>query len=142
MKRLLYVIFTIVFLAAQPSYAQRDISDLHQKTTTPGDARYEILQSQLAAKWTFRLDRFSGRVWQLLKTPTDGNAWEEMPVQGLTKITNPNKPRFLLFTSGIAARHTFLMDSLTGKTWVVTSVDVSSGEGKAKTINVWQPFED
>jgi hypothetical protein len=88
------------------------------------------------------LDRFTGKVWQLVKTPNDENTWKAMTVERLPKTTNPNQPRFILFTSGLAARHTFLMDSQSGKTWVVTAVEVSAGEGKTETINVWEPFKE
>jgi hypothetical protein len=101
-------------LAQQPS-------NLHQQTTPPPGARFEILQSQLVARLTFRLDRFTGHVAQLVKTKEDDNAWDEMQVVGLPSIPNPARARFQLFTSGIAARHTFLIDADTGKSWVVVT---------------------
>jgi hypothetical protein len=135
-------ILLIALLFAGEASAQSYVNDIHQMTSPPQDARFEIIQSQLAAKWTFRLDRYSGNVYKLVRTQSDGNAWEQMPVLGLPKIANPAKPRFILFTSGIAARHTFLMDSMTGQTWVVTTVEVPLEEGKTTTINVWKPFEE
>jgi hypothetical protein len=135
------VVAIFLFLPVR-AFAQSDVNNTHQMTAVPSDARFEIIQSQLAAKWTFRLDRYTGNVYQLVRTQSDGLAWEQMPVQGLPKIGNPTKPRFILFTSGIAARHTFLMDSNTGKTWVLTSVEVPIAEGKTSTINVWKPFEE
>jgi hypothetical protein len=48
-------------------------SDIHQHTTPPVGARFEVLQSELAAKWTFLLDRYTGRVSQLVKTKDDEN---------------------------------------------------------------------
>ena len=111
MKRFTYAILFFMPLVAQTAFAQNTISDFHQKTTTPPDARYEIIQSELAAKWTFKLDRFSGTVYQLFKTDDDRNTWEKIPSENFPKIANPSKPRFALFTSGIAARHTFLIDS-------------------------------
>ena len=114
----------------------------HQMTSTPSDARFEIIQSELAAKWTFRLDRYTGSVDQLVRTRSDRYAWEKMPVTGLPKINNPNKPRFIIFTSGIAVRYTLLMDSKTGKTWVLTAVEVQIAEGETTTINVWEPIEE
>ena len=90
--------------AAQPS-------DVHQTTQPPSDARYEIVQSELAAKWTFRLDRHTGRIAQLVSTKDEGLAWEDMLMAGLPSMATASKPRFQLFTSGIAARHTFLIDT-------------------------------
>jgi len=34
------------------------------------------------------------------------------------------------------------MDSQSGKTWIVTAVEVPVGEGKTETINVWKPFKE
>lgn len=43
-----------------------------------------------------------------------------------------SEARFFVFTSGLAVRHTFLMECRTGKTWVLTS-----GPGD---IVGWMPF--
>ncbi len=112
----------------------------HQLTSTPAGARYEVLQSTLAAKWTFRLDRFTGRVWQLVKTADDDNTWEEMQVYERPGTQNPTRARFQLFTSGLAARHTFLIDGDTGKTWVVVVGKRKDKDGNEFEINSWQPF--
>jgi hypothetical protein len=45
-----------------------------------------------------------------------------------------------LFTSGLAARHTFLLDSDTGKTWVVVVSKRKDKEGNELEVNIWQPF--
>jgi len=114
----------------------------HQQTSPPSTARFEILQSSLAAKWTFRLDRYSGRVWQLVKTSDDDNTWEEMPVIGLPKAPNSAKPHFQLFTSGLAARHTFLINTDTGKTWVVVTSKRKDKDGVEYEINIWDSFAE
>ena len=105
---------------------------VHQSTTQPTDGRFEVVQSPIAAKWTFRLDRFTGSVGQLVRTKNDELAWEKMSVLDLPAISNPDKARFVIFTSGIAARHTFLLDSQTGSTWMLTS----SGD----QFHYWRPF--
>ena len=112
----------------------------HQLTSTPAGARFEVLQSTLAAKWTFRLDRFTGRVWLLVKTADDDNAWEEMQVYQRPETPSPTRARFQLFTSGLAARHTFLIDGDSGKTWVVVVGKRKDKNGKEFEVNAWQPF--
>ena len=128
---------------ADTAFAQSRPSNVHQTTTSPADARFEIVQSQLAARWTFRLDRYTGRIHQLVKTWDDGAAWESMPVEGIPDISKPNRPRFVVFTSGIAAQHTFLIDSNTGQTWRLetrTFPDPDS-EGDPLEITGWWQFE-
>lgn len=132
MMRIPVVFALIIVGVTSTASAQSDISDIHQSTTTPTDARFEIVQSQLAAKWTFRLDRYKGRIYQLVRTQEGGLTWEIMVVQGLPNVS-PTRPRFVIFTSGIAARHTFLMDCDTGQTWVLTSI--------SESVVLWKPFE-
>lgn len=108
-------------------------SDVHQSTKMPSDARFEIIQSPLAVRWTFRLDRYTGHVSQLVKTQDEGFAWEPMLVYELPEVSKPSTPRFVIFTSGLAARFTLLMDFDTGQTWVLRNI--------GSDFHVWQPFE-
>ena len=122
--------FIVLCSTISPAFAQPKI---HQTTTPPSDARFEIVQSPLAAKWTFRLDRYTGRVYQLVKTQGDGVAWETMLFLGGPEASKPMRPKFVIFSSGLAARHTFLMDSDTGQTWILTNILGVPG---------WQPFKE
>jgi hypothetical protein len=128
-----------ILLLPLTATAQDQISPVHNQTTPPTDARFEIVQAQTAAKWTFRLDRYTGRIWQLVKTRTDNNAWEETRVIGTAKTTSGSRPHFQLFLSGLAAKHTFLIDVDTGRSWTLTTL--TDDKGKAVEI-VWTPFED
>ena len=117
-------------------------SPSHQQTSPNVGARFEILQSPLIARLTFRLDRFSGRVWQLVKTKDDDNKWKEMLVYELPKAQAASRPRFQLFASGLAARHTFLIDSDSGKTWVVVTGKRNNKDGSEYEYSAWQPFAE
>ena len=140
MKR---IVLALALCAARiPAIAQDYPSPSPQQTSASPGARYEILQSPLAAKWTFRLDRYSGRVWQLVKTKDDDTAWEEMPVYELAKLASPNRPKFQLFTSGLAARHTFLVDSDSGKTWILVTGKRTNKDGTEYQVSGWQPFAE
>ena len=130
----------LLFVLAIPVFGQDYPSPAHQMTSAIPGARFEIIQSPIAAKWSFRLDRYTGRIWQLVKTKDDDNGWEETLVFGLPKIQSATRPRFQLFTSGIAARHTFLLDSESGKTWCLTSNKGKDKDGIQYDYNSWQPF--
>jgi hypothetical protein len=114
----------------------------YQVTTAMSLARFEIVQSSLAAEWVFRLDRYSGRVWKLVKTNDDDGRWEEMQVIGLPRGQFVEKPHFQVFTSGVAVRHTFLIDNDTGKTWVVTVEKPADGNAATGDVVVWQPVAE
>ena len=135
------VSFLVLFLTCTLSATAADIAPSHQQTSSVPGARFEVLQSTLAAKWTFRLDRYTGRVWQLVRTKDEDNAWEEMPVMDL-KVQPSARPRFQLFASGLAVRHTFLLDGDTGKTWLVVTGKRKRPDGTEYEYQSWQPFAE
>jgi len=142
MKSLRACLLLIVICVAASADAQNEPSDIHQATTAPAGARFEIIQSELAAKWTFRLDRFSGQVFQLVKTKEDQSAWEEMAVASRLSVSQATRARFQLFSSGIAARWTFLIDTDTGKTWQLTTSKEKLPDGSEQENHSWQPFQE
>jgi hypothetical protein len=138
------LIFGSTLLAQEPE-------GIHQHTAPPADARFEIVQSELAAKWTFRLDRFTGHVAKLIAvnpdakegetvTPNGSVGWEDTPVIGIGLVEKPTRAHFQIFTSGIAAIHTYLIDTDTGKTWVLVSDKAKRDDGTEFEVNKWQPF--
>jgi hypothetical protein len=141
MRTLLFLVLTVTCFAT-PNYAEDEPSDVHQTTTTPSGARYEIMQSEIAAKWTFRLDRFAGRVYQLVKTKTGDYTWEEMEVVDRGTVSQPTRARYQLFASGIAAKFTFLIDADTGKTWLLTTSNETLPDGTEQENNSWEPFSE
>lgn len=142
MRTLHACLLLVVICAAAPAEAQTEPSDVHQATTAPAGARFEIIQSELAAKWTFRLDRFSGQVSQLVKTKDDQTAWEEMAVASRLSVSQPTRARFQLFSSGIAARWTFLIDTDTGRAWQLTTSKEKLPDGSEQENHSWQPFQE
>lgn len=101
--------------------------DTHPETTVTSSlvsGRYEIVQSTLSAKLTFKLDRYSGRVWQLVKDSEENYLWQETVVQGLSGAGGalPAVPNFQIFLSGLTAKDTLLFDVATGRAWVLTTL--------------------
>ncbi len=136
-----YAAVVLAILVVLPDAVRaQEVSHSHQQTTASANARFEIVQSQLAALWTFRLDRFTGRVAQLVKTTNDANTWEEMEVIGLPLISSPSRPRFQIFTSGLTARHTFLLDSESGETWAIITGKRKRPDGTEYEVILWEPF--
>ncbi|HBA87391.1 MAG TPA: hypothetical protein DCZ75_05185 [Geobacter sp.] len=77
---------------------------------------------------------------QLLLNEQKENTWHKIPVQDLPRIKNPSRPRFQIFTSGLAARHTFLLDTFTGKTWTLIFDSIPTKDGETEAI-VFKPFQ-
>jgi hypothetical protein len=110
----------------------------HTSSTISDTNRYEIVQSHLAAKWTFQLDRFCGLVSQFVRTTNGGVTWEAMPVEKRPECVMDGKIHYQLFSSSLAARHTFLMNTDTGTSWLLTT-----RVNKDKTeFAVWNLFEE
>ena len=117
-------------------------SPTHQPTSPVAGARYEIVQSELAVKATFRLDRFTGRIWELVKTADSDNAWQETEVHAHPLADKgSSRPHFQIFTSGIALRNTFLIDTDSGQTWTLVTGKSKSADGSEYEYRAWQPFQ-
>jgi len=132
----------LVILSNLQDYAKLSAKDASSSSARANSrlepTRFEIVQSPLAAKWTFRLDRFAGEVCQLVETADKHLTWEEMKVLDLPSVDPLQKRvRFQIFTSPLAARHTYLIDLMSGKAWRVT---VLLDENNKETETVWQPF--
>jgi hypothetical protein len=134
---------TAVFLVLSVAPVFGQASQAPTQTTPVAGARFEIVQSSLAARDTFKLDRFRGEVYWLMGDH-DGRpfwaltTWRDKPEIGLAATG----PRFQLFLGGQRGMDTFLMDSTTGKTWVWAIV----GDASAMNPNIfdlaWVPMRD
>src|SRR5580704_5691427 len=102
-------------------------------TTPPQQANFEFVQSPLLGRLMFKLNRLTGGVHQLVRVPTGGLAWELMEISDPPQILKYTGPRFQIFASGVLARNTFLLDALTGDTWIA----VTSKSGSDCWERVW-----
>ena len=110
-------LLSIVMPAA--ARGQSTLVQKHETTAAPAEARFEIVQSSFIAKMTLRLDRFTGNVDQLVSRADSTIGWE--PIQRRTHrdadTRVAGRANYQIFTSGIAARYTFLINVTTGATW-------------------------
>jgi len=93
--------------------------------------RFEILQSTIAAKGTYRLDRHTGEVSQMQARGNKTEVWHQLRripslVQG-EDSTIAGRPNYHLFLSTIAMRFTYLINTNTGATWELVE-DTQTGE--------------
>lgn len=136
MRSLVYFLVLMTFVAV-PVSAQTVQSDIHQATAAPPGARFEIIQSEEALQWTFRLDRFTGEVSQLGATKEGERTWQEMEVKGRSSY---NEAKYQLSTAGLVARSTFLIDTVTGKSWQLHSSKKKLPNGAEQEVYTWEPF--
>jgi len=98
----------------------------HEFSSAPENVCYQIVQSQLGARWTFKIDKYNGKVFQLVKGK-DGSVWQMIykNIHTQDEITQ-DKVNYQIFTSALGARWTFLLNVNTGATWQLTE-DKKSG---------------
>jgi len=142
-RTLAAIVVPLAVLVAAPSLSQGLVSQEHHQTSSPDDARYEITQSGVGVRWTFRLDRYSGMVDLMVSTTDDQLTWQPMPVLGLEPDPKANKPRFVIFISGHGARYTFLMDIRTGDTWILTrDIELPISDDETVSLDGWVPLPE
>lgn len=103
-----------------------------QTSTLPSDARYEIIETSPASKWTLKLDRVTGNIEHLVTGKSGSLVWEKMRVLPHPKAVNLVKPHYQVLVSRQADQPTLLLDTETGATWRL----VTNGEN-----SLWQPIE-
>lgn len=104
--------------AASPVRAQGTFAR-HERSAAPAEARYEVVQSALVARSTYRVDKALGQVDQLVMREDSTLRWQPIPRRshpaGDPRVAA--RPNYQLFMSGIANRHTFLINTNNGATW-------------------------
>lgn len=108
----------------------------HQYSTVPESARYEIIQSERGARNTFKIDKYKGDVYQMAIKENEDFTW--VPIIFLIPpdrlIDKEDEVNYQLFVSGLGARHIYLINIHSGKTWQLAE-DTESG------ITFWYDFE-
>jgi hypothetical protein len=138
MKQSLNTLFFLFFLFCIPDhlFSQSPVDIyINQSSKIPEDARYEIVQSTINARGTFKLDRFTGKVYQFVMNEDSTNRWQEIPRTFNPKdgATVKGKPNYQLFLSGLTRRFDFLLNVRTGATWEIM-VDENGNES-------WEPIK-
>jgi len=118
----LFALFTLTLFA--------DDSTRTVASAAPANARFQIVQSEIVAKGTFKLDRFTGQVWQFVLDSEGVSIWSSMKIDGAGQnnaiAPTSTSPRFQIFLSGIAFKFTYLLDTVTGVCWQLVGSSTSN----------------
>jgi len=81
--------------------------------------RFTIVQSTIAVKLTFKLDTYTGNVYQLVVDANGKNLWQLMTriPTSLPDIRYDGTRNYSLFVSTLGMRYTYLFNTNTGATW-------------------------
>jgi len=116
MKRILFI--SVLILLAIEGWSQETYHS--QFSSSPETSRFQIVQSEMGARYTFNIDKYTGSVFLLVKSKS-GLTWQiiESEDQDYDKKI-PDQVNYQLFTSGLGVRYTFLINVNTGITWQLT----------------------
>jgi hypothetical protein len=139
--RLLTLAVCFVTLIPTATLKAQDVNNDARTSSYPVNGRYEILQSALAARWTFKLDRFTGNISMLVHDKNNDFTWDAMPVlnKGAGQDT---RPHFQIYLSGISALFSFMVDTDTGRTWQLVHRSAKNADGGTEEEDVWQSFPE
>jgi len=130
MKRilLLFILFSCTNIYSQ-------LQNYQATTTSQVGGRYEIIQSQIKRSNTFKLDKFTGKVYMFVSTKDDWYTWQEV-YKGNVELDKviPEKINYQIFMGGIAAKDCFLININTGVTWMLTE-DKKTGSYQFEVFN-------
>ncbi|MGE0353539.1 MAG: hypothetical protein AB7I33_00490 [Gemmatimonadales bacterium] len=111
--------FLPALILITPLAAQRDWHAPQVQSTPVESARFQILQSELVLRSTYRLDRWRGDVWELILQDDGRFSWravERLP-HTVPDTRVEGRPNYQMFLSGLANSFTFLLNTNTGATW-------------------------
>ena len=98
----------------------------HQYSSIPDTSRFEIVQSQQGVRYTFKIDKYLGIVYQLVETKEQSLAWQQIGNEPMIMLSDylsaGRKVNFQLFISGLGIRYIFLLHIHTGTTWQLAEV--------------------
>lgn len=87
-------------------------------TTSFSGGRFEFIMSDLVVRHSFKIDKYTGDVYMLVKRDDDSFTWDLLlrdPSDNDKQFDN--KINYQLYMSGIAVRFCYLLNTNTGITW-------------------------
>ena len=108
------IFLTVVTFAQLPT---------HEPVTTmpPLSAKYELIQNSRAMRETYLLNRNTGQSWELVKSE-QRYIWQKIPKEQHKSDFTPvgwSGPVYQVSVSGLAAKGTYMINVITGATWVL-----------------------
>ena len=123
-----FIVTLLIILTCytQPAHSQSDVEisynwdKTYQNQSTSMLGRWELIMSDRAAKNTFKIDKFTGKVLALYQTTDDLLYWKLVPREAsISDTQKPDSVNYQLYMGAVAMRHTYLVNINTGQTWIL-----------------------
>ena len=120
------LVFFILIFGSNIIYGQGiDISNNYDKkynsvSSSLLGGKYELVQSDIVARLTFKIDKYNGRVWQIVEKSDGSYSWDMIEKEeSKNDVKIENKINYQFFMSGLAVRFSYLINVNTGIVWQV-----------------------
>lgn len=120
------LVFFILIFGSNIIYSQGiDISNNYDKkynsvSSSLLGGKYELVQSDIVARLTFKIDKYNGRVWQIVEKSDGSYSWDMIEKEeSKNDVKIENKINYQFFMSGLAVRFSYLINVNTGIVWQV-----------------------
>lgn len=110
-----FVIFLLMFLSVR-MFAVDGVGSV---STSQTGGRYEIIQSNIKRSLYFKLDKFTGDVYQFVSTSDGGYTWQKINVEGKGLGSLNKSITYQLFMGGMMAADCILLNIVTGETFML-----------------------
>jgi len=113
MKKILFILFLIALKL--PAFGQQNGTN---QATSLCDGHWEFFMSDVAIKYTFKVDKFTGNVYQFVQREDKSYTWQLIERETSNIDTQKQDSiNYQLFSSGLGIRFTFLLNTNSGLTW-------------------------
>lgn len=113
MKKIGFIICFIILVF--PAFGQENGTN---QTTSLRDGQWEFFMSDVAVKYTFKVDKFNGNVYQFVQREDKSYTWQLIEKEASKiDIQKQDSINYQLFSSGLGIRFTFLLNTNSGLTW-------------------------
>jgi hypothetical protein len=112
------IILSLVFIVSLSLSAfSQGFNGSNQATSLYG-GRWEFFMSEIAVTLTFKVDKFTGDVFQLVELKDKTLTWVLIEREKKSNdIQKQDCINYQLFSSGMGIRHTYLLNTNSGLTW-------------------------
>ncbi len=95
----------------------------NQSTSLCG-GHWEIFLSSISLRITFKIDKYTGAVFELVQQYDKTLTWQFVGKDvRSTDVQKADTINYQLFTSGLGSGYTFLMNTNTGLTWKIVTIE-------------------
>ena len=110
-----------VFLSVLSIVTMGQAGNNYSVSTSTTSGRWEIIQSPILRSHTFKLDKHSGDVCQMVcqGKKDDKVVWEKMKRLSIDFYDPTNEINYQIYISGVTAKDVFLINIHSGRVWTL-----------------------